>query len=572
MFQNTELQTHLEESSTITAQAAVIAEWNMNIPDNIKTIGNYRYRPQSNIESDLKYNFIPAGFDANDSGNYYSNATDADVIIDGGFDDENIPLLFKSNKDKVKMLYSLEDCFGKFRPRSGINKASYFVNKNIHHSNINLARRPRYYMSDKNDKFKYWTSFRTENNIEYGIANKTFNGNYYISDAAPFVVYKNNIPANRIVVKMQTNVGDIDLGPFSSAAGSFADPLYGDINKTTPVRWKIQYLQNNNWIDAISFDNASKRKDGTEIIKSDGYVELSYGLKVPDKYREVFVYAEEYSSTSLLPEKNIKGYAYLIKANENDLGVFHIWFDGEYQQFIPTYGWSLEEETVDRLTNFVTDLTSPHSFTNTLDGKTTYREFEYISGIRVVAETMNKIGSTLDIIEMSPRLAVDLSPNTLDYSISKIASDLGETGLPVGQLLASVGELNLFDYDRSFNENNTSSIIANYLYANIQIKFYEIIVNVNGYDYFVPIKTMYSEGFPKVEPGKNIINMQLRDMYFYFESIIAPQMLVTNVSLSYAISLLLDSIGFSNYVFKRTDGESELIIPFFYWPTRGRLE
>jgi hypothetical protein len=46
----------------------------------------------------------------------------------------------------------------------------------------------------------------------------------------------------------------------------------------------------------------------------------------------------------------------------------------------------------------------------------------------------------------------------------------------------------------------------------------------------------------------------------------APQILSTSVSLSSAVSLLLDSIGFSNYVFKRVAGETEIVIPYFYIP------
>ena len=44
----------------------------------------------------------------------------------------------------------------------------------------------------------------------------------------------------------------------------------------------------------------------------------------------------------------------------------------------------------------------------------------------------------------------------------------------------------------------------------------------------------------------------------------APRMLVTEVSLSYAISLILDYIGFSNYAFYRTTNESDPIIPYFF--------
>jgi len=562
MFANDELKSFLQTSSVVRSQSAVIAEWNMNISDNIKQIGNYRYRPTDAVGT--KYKSVASSFDVNDSANYYKGATDADITIDGGFDDLNQPMSFVSNKEKVKMIYSLEDCFKRFRPRSGINKASFVSSRFLHNTNVDMAKRPRYYMSDKNDQFKYWTSYRTEDNVERGIANKLVNGSHFIEDVAPYVVYKNIVPANRVVIKMQTNVGSVDLGPFKGASGSISDPLYGDTNKTTPVKWKVQYLENNNWIDMASFNQGSTRRDGTAVIKSDGYVELSYGLIVPEKYRDSFIRAEEYSNVNFLPEKSIHGYSYLIKENDLDLGTYHIWFNGNYETFVPTYGWSLEEETVNRLTNFVTDLTSPIKYTNTSNSAVSYREFSYLQGLRIVVDTMNKAHSTFDLIELSPRLCVDLSDKVSDFSVKKTAGDLGSNGLPVGQLLASTGTINIFDYDESFNENNTNSIVSKYVTNNIQIKFYDVVVNVNGYDYFVPIKTMYSEGFPQTNSANKTVQLTLRDMFFYLESLAAPQMLVTSASLSYAVSLLLDSIGFSNYVFKRVDKEDELIIPFFY--------
>ena len=561
MFINEELQNHLETASSVKTQSAIIAEWNMNISSNILQIGNYRYRP---ADEGSPYKSINPSFDLKDVGNHYTNATDSDIIIDGGFKDNNTPQLFQPVKEKLKLLYSLEDCFNQFRPRSGINKVMYLNNRYIHHSNSSMSQRPRYYMPDKNDSFKYWTSYRTEESVERGIANKVVSGNNYIDDAAPYIVYKDKVPANRLVVKMQTNVGSVDLGPFTNNSGSFQDPLYGDANKTTPKKWKIQFLQNNNWVDVISFNNASVRRDGTAVIKNDGYVELAYGLIVPEKYRDFFVYAETYGTSTYLPEQSVTGYAYLVKTSDTDKGTFYIWTGSAYETFTPTYGWYLEEETVDRLTNFVTDLTSPDIYTELGSLEQKYREFEFIGGVRVVVETMNKINSTFDLIEISPRLAVDLSDKTLDFSINKTAADLSGTSLPVGQLLASTGSINIFDYDNSFNVNNASSIISKYISRHIQFKFYEIIVDVDGYDYYIPIKTMYSEGFPQSAVGTRSVSIELRDLYFYFESMTAPQMLVTDVSTRYAVSTLLDSVGFSNYVFKRVANEPDNIIPYFY--------
>jgi hypothetical protein len=567
MFQNDELKNHLQESSVIRTQSAVIAEWNMNIPENIKKIGNYRYRP---TQDNSIYKNIISSFNNDEDKDtqvpFYYAATDADVVIDGGVDNIDEPTLLTSKKEYLKLIYSLEDCFYKFRPRSGINKASYFSNSYIHNANSEMANRPRYYMPDKGDYFKYWTSFRTEGGLEYGVANKTLNGQHHIEDVAPFIVYKNKVPTNRVVVKMQTHVGSVDLGPFSTSSKSFSDPFYGDANSKTPIRWKIQALKNNNWIDIKKIDSNTKRKNGTPIIGSDGYVELGYGLIVPDKYQDIFIKAEDHSSTVTLPESSINGYAYLVKENENALGLYYIWVLDKYETFVPTYGWQINEETVDRLTNFVTDTTSPIKYLNSSDGLYTYREFDYIEGLRVIVETMNRPDSTFDLIELSPRLVVDLSEKTTEFSVTKTASDLGSSGLPVGQLLASNGTLRLFDYDQAFNTNNDNSIIKNYITKNIQIKFYEVIINVDGYDYFVPIKTMYTEGFPETNNESRQVSLKLRDLFFYLESINAPQLLVTSVSLSYAISVLLDSVGFSNYSFKRVSGENDPVIPYFFIP------
>jgi hypothetical protein len=561
MFVNEALKTYLETSSTVSLKSLVLAEWNMNMPDNIFKVGNYRYRPNTPGSDFIN---LPNTFDSLDSGNYYTGATDADVVIDGGFTNSGTPQQFTLPKEKMKMIYSLEDCVKPFRPRSGINKTMFMNGRYLANSGADLAQRPRYYMASRYDQFRYWTSYRTENNIEYGVANQISNSLYYIDDAVPFVVYKNNVPANRLIVKVQTNVGTVDLGPFTTQTGSIDDPLFGDANKTTPLRWKIQYLSGDNWVDAITFNENSTRSDGSPIIGPDGYVELQYGLIIPEIYKDIFIFAETLASSTLLPESSIVGYSYLVIPNEGDKGTFYIWTGNEYETFTPNYDWYLGSETVDRLTSFVTDLTNPDQFNDDISGQVVYRQFQYLRGIRVVTETMNKSDSTLDLIEMSPRLIADISDKTIDYRITKVLSDIGITSLPVGQLLASNGTISLFDDDQAFNSNNTNSIVADYLRKNIKFNFYEILVNVDGFDYYVPIKTLYSEGMPQADITAGTIEIALRDFYFFLESMNAPRLLMTQTSLSVAISTMLDFIGFTNYTFKRLPNENDPIIPYFF--------
>jgi hypothetical protein len=565
MFLDEDLQSYLETSPTIKSQGLVVAEWNMNQMDNIYRIGNYRYRPTSSNPADSKFTIIASSFDDRDTAGFYTGATDADVLVDGGYEDGGIPATaFKTVKEKEQMLYSLEDCFGRFRPRSGINKIRYFDDRFLHFDTPDMAQRPRYYMSDKTDTFKYWTSYRTENGIERGVSNTLLN----IDDTAPFVVYKNPVPTNRIILKTQTHVGSLNLGLIVGPSGTpIQDPFFGEENKVAPAKWKVQYLDDtNNWVDAIKFNATDVRRDGTPVFGSDGYVEIAYGLNVPDQYKDIFVFVEEVLSVESLPESSINGYSYLYKRSQKDTGIFYIWIDEiqDYQSFEPKYEWHLADNEMNNTTNFVTELVNLPEFGGEESLTRQYREFIFINGLRLVVDTMTKDNSTLDLIEMSPRLIADLSDKVTQYSITKQASDIGNGGLPVGQLLAGTGSLSIFDYDDSFNANNTDSIIHNYLAKNLQIKFYDKIVNLNGYNYFVPLKAMYSETFPESSPETKEVKINLRDLFLYFESLTAPQILLKDTTVSYAISLLLDSIGFSNYVFKRNSSEMDPVIPFFF--------
>jgi hypothetical protein len=564
MFSDSNLNFHLRTSPTVKSSARVIAEWNLNSYENISYVGNYRYRPLEGPTG--KFGQLPSFFDPNDAGMFYTGATDSDVVLDGGIDDTGTPTLLQQPKDKEKLLYSLEECFGRFRPRSGINKVRYGITPYLHYPNSNMASRPRYYMSHKDDKFKYWSSYRVENGIEYGIANASPLGTNHINDAAPFVVYKSPVASNRIVLKMQTNVGTIDASPFYTLNGKIDDPFYGDENKTTPLEWHVDILVDGNWTRAITFNAFDKRSDGSPIIAEDGYVELYYGLSVPRQYANNFsLKTKVLSSIEALPQTGGIGDAYLIKSSDSDRGQISVFTGSGYSSFVPEYSWQLFEEGSD--VGLVSNLGTPDSYLDINAVK--YREIEYLSGIRLGVKRMNKFNSVLDLIEISPRLAADITDIVSEYGIAKVASDLGTTGLPVGQLLASTGNLVIFDTDQIFNSNNTDSLLPKHSLKNMQVKFYEDIVvsdkflNVDK-TYMVPIKTMYADTFPIVTAATRTVAIDLRDMYFYLESLPAPDLMLTSVSLSSAVSILLDHVGFTNYTFKRLDGESEDIIPFFY--------
>lgn len=694
MFQNQDLSDIFKSSSTVNTQSQIIAEWNQNSFDNIKKIGNYRYRPTVASPTESNFGVIASVFDENDSLGAYTNATDSDVVVDGGYNANQVPEVFLSQDVKKSLLYSLEDCFYKDRPRSGVNKILFFEGKKINTFSKDMFKRPRYYMASSDDKFKYWTSYRKEldspqqkffiNNIKFSYStvgsvnyyvaryttsaahglkvndtvnikdtsSKDFNflpktyqvkeilsttsftvaetqtvydeivvlinnsqlssdiigndglavavsGNEnvdvtmfvgasvaergisevatvdtvtanYISDAAPFIVYNNAVPANRIVVKMQTNVGSVNAGTFSNGVTTYNDPFYGDANKTVPKSWKIQYLDSSSsWVDLQTDTGSLELTEAS--VGSDGYLELSYGLIVPSEYTDIFIFAGELSSQSALPSIAPEGYSYLVKSGTG-IGTFWIYTNDEWVSFDPDYGWVNSGDTVTRLTNYVTKLVNPDSF---IDGSdTVFRELQYINGLRIVVESMNVNQSTFDLIELSPRLAVDLTERVTAVTVNKGSSNIGNSGILVDGVLVSTGDLEIFDFDNAFGEYNDESILTvkntsneiQYTMAskNLQVKVFDVVYTESGAGYHVPIKVMYADGFPDSEYGNRKVSITLRDRFAYLEATTATEVLYSNASMSFIVASLLDSIGFTNYIFKRVDDQDDPIIPYFF--------
>jgi hypothetical protein len=558
MFGNQTLVNYLQKASSIDVKPIILAEWNMNIAENFDAIGNYRYRKTSNSI----YSTLPSTYDRYDQGNYYTGATQSDVTLDNGYDDSNQPQQFTSVDENMKNLFSLEECFGKYRPRSGINKAR--LTKFWGYSSKDVASRPRYYVATRKDKFKYWTSYRYESGLAKGISYSLPAGGYGIDDACPFIVYKDSVPTNRIVVKMQTHVGSKNNGPFYSSTGSqFSDPFFGYQNSQTPATWRIQYLEDSVWKDAISFSSTDVRSGNRPIIGPDGNVEIAYGLKVPNNFKNTFNFKRIIKTVEMLPNNDVVGSAYLFKPTETSKGILYIFNGSAFIGYDAQYEWSLLDGVVD-YRNVVDKLSNPDYFINTLTGLRQYEKFVNIYGLRVVVETMNTDGSSFDLIEMSPRLVADMTDMVTDYSVTKSLSDLGASGMPVGQLLAGTGSVKLFDYNQTFNENNPASVIKNFIRQNIKFMFYEQMSDNNGNQYMIPIKTLYSSTRPAISGGNRDVSIELRDLTHLMEQTSCPELMMVDVSFSVAVTTLLDSIGFTNYKFYRTSGETEITIPYFY--------
>jgi hypothetical protein len=404
-------------------------------------------------------------------------------------------------------------------------------------------------------------------NQEFGISSfvEQNDTGYPIEDVAPFVVYKDPVSTNRIVIKMQTNLSEQQGQQIRGTSGEVVvDPLGDREVSSIPKRWKVQYLDlNNNWNDAISFNEFSLRKRGEQVVSWNGHVELYYGIVAPSGYSDFFNLIDSIKSTKDLPPIAVNGEAYLVGAGVDKVGELYIWNqileDWDIQE--PIYGFSLLEDYDSKRVGIVNKLVDPSYYI--FNGEKIYRDLVYLKGIRIVVETMFGPNATFDLIEMSPRLKVNMTNYILTYEINKKVGNTN-SALPITGLSPSNGQISIMNFDGAFNENNQNSLVYKQLKPNVKFEFYEGILNVQGYDKFVPLKTFYSEDFPIAAGGIFEISVPIRDFFFRLETTTAPTILLTNTTLTKAVAVLLDNIGFGNYIFKNLQTKNDPIIPYFF--------
>jgi hypothetical protein len=575
MWDNADLKNHFKTSNGIKSSSFVTAEWNLNDWENIERVGNYRYR---HYFANDPYAVIEPYYDPYDVDGNYTGATDSDIEVFGPYDQdsgiyENV--LFED--DRFAYYYSLDECFSPNRPRSGINKILYFPTKNI--DDFKDIDRPRYYLSHADDKFKYWTSWHTEKGNIYGLSDNfalsTDRPYFPIHDAAPFVVYKNDVRSNKIVVKMQTNI-EKDYGQTPLANDELGTEVHDDGYRyrfsTTPVEWKLELLKEDSsgrlvWTDSGVVLDGDTGKDTYKkpFAPSDGYVEFVWSFSNWNRDWGSPKYMGDLPNDSLLPKSGVNGRYFVVGECDSNNYCVYVWHDNKWNcksgADALVQGWALRTDFDETGEYCVRD------FAGT--GSSILKEVDEFRGIRIVVDTMNTPNTPLDIIEISPRIKIDLTSHTKSFSITKSMGKVDELAVPISGLKPSTGSIDIFDESGAFNpyQVDDKCLIAGLESSTADFSFYDVIsLEESGdlVDYYIPLKHLSSDVATAGKTSVSDVSFQLRDKFHLFERESAPSIFLRDVSLSFAVTVLLDSIGFSNYTFDRGTDTKVARIPYFY--------
>jgi hypothetical protein len=184
-------------------------------------------------------------------------------------------------------------------------------------------------------------------------------------------------------------------------------------------------------------------------------------------------------------------------------------------------------------------------------------------------------GKYIGVIELSPRLVVDVSSHITDMSISKESSTSAEDILPIGKVSANSLSMNLSSYEAtrkiiSFDKTFTFDSSKIYLYKKIEIKPYfklygsfGTLTDSGGSYEKINQGTFYLDSWSSSEYGDILINAL--DGAKILQEIIAPSIICEGYSVIAIVRRLLDSVGFTNYNFNSAATETSVFAPRFWW-------
>jgi hypothetical protein len=406
-----------------------------------------------------------------------------------------------------------------------------------------LQSKNRIYSANESQGFKYWTSIRyPKPNTTTGVVSKIIgvsDNTYKMEGNNAFVYYGQNstIITNKIVVKTQTVNGfpeDFKIEVIKS----------NDVNNT----WTTIFTENSTTRSNRSFTKTGGGQEESYIIELNNHSNVYIGMNVSGTG-----IAADTRVSSILTD----GMILVDKPLSQDISNVTLTFvDYPFSDGIlrltgtKTTGdisWTIAGgvETEANITNLEQDKIA--------DGIT---EVESIKAIRFSVQKLSRKNGTLDIIEISPRLVVDMSKYVESFSVD---SSIGDQvlGLPVGSMVSAAGDINLFNYDGMITNKNNQSILFGLLKPNVKFTILNTLKSGNITRY-VPIKVLYSNSWD--EDSDSGVSVDVEDYFKFLKLKPAPDVLtgaLDGIKVSALIKILLDNAGFNRFSFEKTGDEEE---------------
>lgn len=186
-----------------------------------------------------------------------------------------------------------------------------------------------------------------------------------------------------------------------------------------------------------------------------------------------------------------------------------------------------------------------------------------IRGVRVTVTQMSSGLARAGVIQISPRLELDISDRVKNYSTENAVADASMVA-PLGRPSSNSASISLDNADRYFSDSK-STTLAGLIRKNVDFRL-DLAIDTSltstpTWEY-IRMLTMRSDGWSGQDTDG--VTVSLRDDSAYLQSIKPLPFLYTDVNASAAIWRMLDSVGYTNWARSTSGDASNIIIPYLW--------
>jgi hypothetical protein len=247
--------------------------------------------------------------------------------------------------------------------------------------------------------------------------------------------------------------------------------------------------------------------------------------------------------------------------------------------------WSVAATGIDCPNDGIVEIYRPYTGNNNVGTWTTSKEYYTedspnsidIDGIRIGVGSMQRttpvseavesaVNASLELVEFTPRLAIDLTERTTGYNVSEEISSNDLSDKLVGNVSTNQGSINFMNDDGFFDTSTTSNILNGRLDEYIEFTVdltYDNSIGGSKSDRTVTQLTMLSDVW--TSSGEEEVSVSLVDYSKVLQEAKAQEVVAANVPAYAAIWLLCDGVGFNRVNINRsTDEEDDLLLEYFW--------
>lgn len=232
-------------------------------------------------------------------------------------------------------------------------------------------------------------------------------------------------------------------------------------------------------------------------------------------------------------------------------GILNLYYNGS--------GWT---KTVTRITDIYQLSSSTPTQLKKINGirfkvkqLTTVSRRNYESG-QTDRKKYGESPASLELIEISPRIEVNISEYIESFNFSTSIGDSTNFGLPVGAIVSGTGAVTLSNENNQFLLSSTLSSL-DMLNQDVKFSFYQkVYIPSASETYTIPLKVLYSNQWNVGEDYS--VSVNLEDGMKYLRETKAPDLLFSsNAATSAIILMILDNVGITGLEFKKSSDAKE---------------